>query len=536
MRRRLGFITAILLSATALVVAPGSGAVGQPGCVAGAGPIISGADGNLWVGEANDDEIARVPAGGGSIAEFPLDLPFLERKMVLDPDGNVWVSSSFRSLSRVTPTGTIDTFDLPVAADTTLSSANGLTVGPDGNIWVLRTMNGDDRLTRVTPGGVVTDFQIDAERPSELVSADGFLWFFDDPGSAMRLFRSDTAANVSLHKTFVFNGPNFHDLITGPDGALWAINQSHHALDALVRIPTDGSDTADFPLPVADGFSPRSLTAGPDGRLWLAHSSGGPKLIAMTTAGAGTVYPQPSGMSIAALTSGPDGNLWFAGGNDVGSVDTSGALVSSRPLPVSTGTAIACEASPAFGGVAGGDTITLRGRGLDNVTAVWFDAYRAPSFSVVSDRELTVVTPAHPRGRSVIELDTVAGRQPFNAVFRFAVPPVAASLCPSLGSTSGGYRVTVSGEDMDLATHVWFGTTPTTTVAPVYEWHTLIEDKLHVFVPAVSRGGVVKLRAAGPAGLGPEGATFIYQRNLTGAVGAGLCTPFKTVGELVPST
>lgn len=279
--------------------------------------------------------------------------------------------------------------------------------------------------------------------------------------------------------------------------------------DALVRIPIDGSDTTSFELPVPGFTDLRSLIVGPDARLWLVDGANH-TLIAVDTAGTTTTYAQPTGIGMATITSGPDGNVWFVGGNDVGSVSTSGVPVSSRSIPISpTGSAIACSADPAFVRTAGGTTVTFGGRGLDNVRGVWFDSSAAPSFSVISDRQMTVVTPGHPRGFANVSLDTAAGRQTFNTQLRFAGAPVVSSVCPNIGPNAGGYWVTVTGNDVDLATRVYFGEKLTTTVEKIVGKFGEEINKLRVLVPP-HKGGAVKMRAYGPMGWGPQGATFVY--------------------------
>jgi streptogramin lyase len=506
MKQRVCLLTTVFLLAAGLTVAQRGSAAEAPSCEAFASSIVTGADGNLWIGEAGDEEIARVSPAGGPIAEFPLFVPH-RAEMTPGPDGNLWVLRNYNEVSRVTPDGQIDSFALPEAPVHNNSHELGLAVGPDGNIWALRSMNGDDRLTQVTTSGAVTDFAINVVNPDALVTAAGALWFLERTSGTSRLYRADTAGNISIAQTF--DGLSLIGLVVGPDGALWSIGSGPAPESPrLVRMPVDGSDPASFTLPLPWGETPTSLILGPDARLWAIAS--GTALIAMDTSANATTYPFPDDLDIQAIAAGPDGNVWFVGSDDVGSISVTGTSLTSRLIPISTGSAIACSATPAFGRVVGGETITLAGRGFGNVTEVWFDAYRAPSFTVLSEREMTVVTPAHPRGVSDLELETVAGRQTFNTQFRFAVGPTVSSVCPNVGPTTGGYWVTIGGRDVDLATLVSFGGTLSTTVQQIQGPFGRNEpDRLRVLVPA-RRGGGVKMQASGPAGTGPKGAVFVY--------------------------
>ena len=60
---------------------------------------------------------------------------------------------------------------------------NGITVGPDGNLWF--TDSGLGMIGRITPSGQVTEFKVPYQfsRPAYIVTGpDGNLWF-TDPGS-----------------------------------------------------------------------------------------------------------------------------------------------------------------------------------------------------------------------------------------------------------------------------------------------------------------------------------------------------------------
>ena len=58
-----------------------------------------------------------------------------------------------------------------------------LCLGPDGNAWV--TESGSDKIARVTPAGVVTEWSVTAGSKVEgiAIGPDGALWF-GEPGTA----------------------------------------------------------------------------------------------------------------------------------------------------------------------------------------------------------------------------------------------------------------------------------------------------------------------------------------------------------------
>jgi streptogramin lyase len=80
----------------------------------------------------------------------------------------------------------------------------------------------------------------------------------------------------------------------------------------------------------AANFSPRGITAGPDGNLWFTEAYGN-KIGSITpTGGAFSEYSLPTANSSPfGITSGPDGNLWFTeqNGNKIGSIPCAGTPV-----------------------------------------------------------------------------------------------------------------------------------------------------------------------------------------------------------------
>jgi virginiamycin B lyase len=90
------------------------------------------------------------------------------------PDGNLWFTESSPSkIGRITPTGTITEFSV-----TWSSEPQGITAGPDGNIWF--TEKSGNRIGRITPTGTVTEFDVPTAHgyPDDITTGpDGNLWF-----------------------------------------------------------------------------------------------------------------------------------------------------------------------------------------------------------------------------------------------------------------------------------------------------------------------------------------------------------------------
>src|SRR5262245_34540933 len=96
--------------------------------------------------EALDDRLLL------SVTEFPIPDTTVARPegITRGPDGNLWFAESIADrIGRITPAGVVTQFSLPF-----LSQPAEITAGPDGNLWFTET--GSSRIGRITPAGVIT--------------------------------------------------------------------------------------------------------------------------------------------------------------------------------------------------------------------------------------------------------------------------------------------------------------------------------------------------------------------------------------------
>lgn len=76
--------------------------------------------------------------------------------------------------------------------------------------------------------------------------------------------------------------------------------------------------------------------------------------------------------------------------------------------------------SPATGGTAGGDVITITGENLDGVTSVTFGGTAGTALSVKSPTELTVTTPAKTAGAVTVAVVDDSGTQSKTTAYTYA--------------------------------------------------------------------------------------------------------------------
>lgn len=206
------------------------------------GDITAGPDGALWFTESGGDAIGRITVGG-AITLFPATHPGFG--LAFGPDGSLWFpelvagdagGSSAGYIARRLPGGATTRFVLTDEA----STAYAITVGPDGNLWLVMAPGTFSSVVRVTPGdGETIGFPIN--------TAHGL----------------NDGATVTL--TVALTG-----IAAGPDGALWFTDRG---LNQIGRSTTRG-EIAEFPIPTRNA-GPAAIVAGPDGTLWFTELRAG---------------------------------------------------------------------------------------------------------------------------------------------------------------------------------------------------------------------------------------------------------------------
>ncbi|MEV6317058.1 IPT/TIG domain-containing protein [Streptomyces sp. NPDC051776] len=134
------------------------------------------------------------------------------------------------------------------------------------------------------------------------------------------------------------------------------------------------------------------------------------------------------------------------------------------------GTPAVTQISPDTGPVSGGTTVTLTGSNLLGATAVRFGATSAPSFTVVSDTQVTATAPASSAGAVAVTAITPGGTSTPTVTYTYAAVPSLTSLAPPSGPATGGNTVTLIGTGLTLAQSVTIGGAPAafTVVSDTY--------------------------------------------------------------------
>ena len=272
--------------------------------------------------------INHAPArAAATLTEFPVaTFNSMPEGITLGPDGNLWFTEfqagGGHQIGRVTPTGTITEFSGLTGAPF------WITAGPDGNLWFTETSNAVGEMT--TAGVLVGEFSLPvAGSGLDQIAAgsDGNLWITEFSGDRIGKV-STTGAVTDVASLTTGAGPTA--IIGGPDGNLWFTEQS---AGKIGRITTAGVVTEFGGLTA--GSTPAGIAVGPDGNLWFTEFDGN-RIGRITTDGTVSEFPVATlNSQPGSLTAGPDGNVWFTeqNGNKIGRMSPAGTLLDEIAIP-----------------------------------------------------------------------------------------------------------------------------------------------------------------------------------------------------------
>ncbi|MBH0009803.1 IPT/TIG domain-containing protein [Salinibacterium sp. SWN1162] len=133
---------------------------------------------------------------------------------------------------------------------------------------------------------------------------------------------------------------------------------------------------------------------------------------------------------------------------------------------------------PDLGPIAGGTEVTITGTGFTDATGVTFDGDDGTSFTVVSDTEITVSSPAHAAGAVAVVVEHVGGDTAAGD-FTYLANPSVTDLAPTSGPLAGGTEVTITGTGFTGATGVTFDGDAGTSFTVVSDTEITVSSPAH---------------------------------------------------------
>jgi len=261
---------------------------------------------HVWVA----DDVAGT--GGGAMSEismnqsvttFPLSIIPLDS--VMGSDQNMWISSPYGVVARLTPQGVETDYDV-APQDPILHIISG----PDGALWFTVCDGGGPSggIGTITTAGVYTFFP--SICPHVIASGpDGNIWYGDQGENMYNM----TPQGVQIGKYSV-GDVYFADITTGADGALYVSGRiATPGPDELVKVTMNGSVTHLGRDPYNHVHWISFVKAAPDGKLWLQVGAGIRKYLTTFDPATQTYSPtRIAARQVYEMIVGPDGNLWLS--------------------------------------------------------------------------------------------------------------------------------------------------------------------------------------------------------------------------------
>ncbi|HEU5222494.1 MAG TPA: IPT/TIG domain-containing protein [Candidatus Lumbricidophila sp.] len=280
---------------------------------------------------------------------------------------------------------------------------------------------------------------------------------------------------------------------------------AHAPGNVAVSVTTPGGTSAD--VPGGFTFDPASVTgiappAGP--------TAGGTTVVITGSCFVNVTDVTFGGTSAASFTVDSPTQITATTPAGVGAVDVS--VISSGQC--GTGTApggftyvpapTLLSLTPNHGPASGGTTVTITGSNFTGATEVAIDGVPVASFTVLSDSQISFVTPLHVAETVDVSVTAAGGTGTLPNSYTFE-PMSITSIDPNSGPEQGGNVITIDGSCFTDATEVWFGPSR----APWFE--VLNDAQIKVSLP--SGTGAVDVRVVGSAACAnasvPGGYTYL---------------------------
>ncbi|MEU8569589.1 IPT/TIG domain-containing protein [Streptomyces pathocidini] len=183
--------------------------------------------------------------------------------------------------------------------------------------------------------------------------------------------------------------------------------------------------------------------------------------------------------------------------------ETSPAAAAGPAAPITIlATPVVTSVSPNSGGSGGGTIVTITGSSFTGAGQVRFGAAMAPSFTVISDTQITATTPSG-TGTVQVTVTSPGGTSSQFVTFTYVnVPaPTLTSISPNTGPAGGGTTVILTGTNLNGATAVKFGATNATSFT--------VNSSTQITAVSPAGSGTVPVTVQTPGGTS-NGINFTY--------------------------
>lgn len=283
---------------------------------------IAGSDGANWFMDTVNKKLVRASvAGNVTTYTVPGSSIVGFTGLVAGPDEAMWFSysdSTGRKLGRLVVEPDFTNFP----ASTSHYSPSQMTV-IGGDLWYVQDISSTNHIGRMSPSGVVTNYDIPAlvgysnfVTRSITKGPDGNLWFNGRVGSSVLAGKLDITTGTAITYGTWVSGNNLGAITTGSDGSLWYYNKYDGAPANTYLIKLDPSTGVTTTVATFDTYTNLTgIAAGSDGRIWLTDTYYKRIYARNTTGSSGSDYNTTPVMGtysyLGSLSSGPGGHLWM---------------------------------------------------------------------------------------------------------------------------------------------------------------------------------------------------------------------------------
>jgi hypothetical protein len=270
-------------------------------------------DTNVWVpttqeGAVATDTLAFAYQPGEKIAEYTSGTRYgasAYEGITKGPDGNLWAARWDPGvIEKITTSGQVTEY--PV--DEHNGRPQNIVTGPDGNLWYT---NGND-IGRITTSGTITEWEFPKYRePVGITSAGGDLWVTETNTEHHGIAKVTPSGTITGYST----SQRPEAITTGPEGNIWFATETK-----IVDMSLTGTIVAEYTAP----FQPNVVATGSEGDIWFASNYG--KIGKITTSGTESTFPLPEKSYVYGLAAGPEGDMWFTNDSKIGRLTPSGKV------------------------------------------------------------------------------------------------------------------------------------------------------------------------------------------------------------------
>jgi streptogramin lyase len=277
--------------------------------------LAFGSDGDVWFTDLPRPLIGKI-SPTGIVTEYPLSgEAATAASITAGTRGTLWFTwasqgNSPSGIGRITENGKVTLFTVPNACF--FQDWNGITLGPDGNIWFTDYCN--DKIGRITSTGIVTEFSLSG--PNHRVwgiaaGRGGDLWFTDAGQPAIgRITTSGVVTEYAMPSGWVAI-----PIVSGPEGRIYAGAWGGPRYSAGIAQVTTLGQIAVYPIRVSQ---PIGLTFGGDGNIWIVGTrSSVAEFDPIDHVGSNPIKLPIEGSIGDDIVRGSDGEMWISDGDTI---------------------------------------------------------------------------------------------------------------------------------------------------------------------------------------------------------------------------